>query len=989
MSSTGSLGSGQAVQPRPLTLTAISNSKVYDSTMTALAKPLASGFIGSDTISGLAELYTSANVGLGKNLYVDYNATFSGLNNPEAIAIDAQGDVFVDNNGNNTISEFAPAATTPSATLTGVSYPNALIFDRLGNLYAANYYNGTISKFAPGATLPTATLTGVSGPVAFAFDSNNNLYVASYFGTVSVFAPGATSPTLTLTGPSNAEAVAVDGNGNVYVSDPGANTVSVFAAGAATPTRTLTGLNGPYALLLDGGGNLYVSNSGNGTVSEFAPGAITANKLLIGLNRPVSMAFDNQGDLFVANASGTTVGEFYPGAITPSLSYGGLGSPYELALDANNSVFVVNQSDNTVHKFATGVFISDGNGGNNYAVTTVGISNGIITPALLTIVASPNTKAYDSTTTAAAKPIVTGLLGHDSVTTSPEVYQNSSAGTGKTLGFATYTVNDNDGGFDYSVTVTKTIATGAITSAPLTIAASPNTKTYDSTTSAAAIPTVLGLQGADSVTNLSEVYASSNAGKSKALSVTTYLLNDGNGGNNYTVAILPNTAGAITPKPLSITGVTTANRQYDATNVAVINTSNAALAGVIDGDFVALNTTGAAGAFVTKNAGSNIEVDVSGMALGGPQASDYSLTRPTLTSNITQAPLTLTALTNTKTYDATTAAAVAPAVAGVIGPDKIVGLTEAYSNKNAGTAKTLSVNAYTINDGNGGNNYSVTTVANTAGVITKASLVIKAVTNTKSWDGTASAAAIPTVTGLLGGDSVSGLAESYTDINVGTGKTLTVNPGYTASDGNGGKNYTVSTASLNNGVINPPNSKLTLPSSLTVVELPQGSTQTIYLSLTVNLPLNYTVTYETISGTALAGSDFVAANLGTIHVVNTSNTQASVQIPITIRGGAYQQPGGPATKSFSVQLVAAVNNGSGNAFSQSLLNAPNSHDDDHLATSDGSQDQHRQSSERLGRRFRGHHDLLADKSGVQRGTVCASQWRYLFELQHVAQRQAL
>ncbi len=289
---------------------------------------------------------------------------------------------------------------------------------------------------------------------------------------------------------------------------------------------------------------------------------------------------------------------------------------------------------------------------------------------------------------------------------------------------------------------------------------------------------------------------------------------------------------------------------------------------------------------------------------------------------ITPAPLTITALTNTKNYDGTTSALAKPMVSPLVGTDTITGLAEAYSDKNVGTGKTLSVSGYTINDGNGGRNYAVSTLVNTTGVINKGVLLIQATTNTKSWDGTTSAAALPTVSGLGSGDVVTGIAEVYTDTNVATGKTLSVSA-YTVNDGNGGKNYTIAIAADKTGVINPPNSILTLPNSLTVIEPPLGMTYTVYLPLTVNQPLNYTVNYQTVNGTALAGTDFVAVNPGTLHVNNVNNGQPSVLIPITIRGGAYQQPGGPAFKSFTVQLNYAVNNGSGNALTQTLTGMPN------------------------------------------------------------------
>ncbi len=53
---------------------------------------------------------------------------------------------------------------------------------------------------------------------------------------------------------------------------------------------------------------------------------------------------------------------------------------------------------------------------------------------------------------------------------------------------------------------------------------------------------------------------------------------------------------------------------------------------------------------------------------------------------------------------------------GLQGNDTVTA-TEVFSDANAGTGKTLSIGAYTVNDGNNGNNYSVTTLANTTRVV--------------------------------------------------------------------------------------------------------------------------------------------------------------------------------------------------------------------------------------------------------------------------------
>ncbi len=85
----------------------------------------------------------------------------------------------------------------------------------------------------------------------------------------------------------------------------------------------------------------------------------------------------------------------------------------------------------------------------------------------------------------------------------------------------------------------------------LTIAATTNSKTYDATPSAATNPTVLGLQGTDTVTGLAEIYGDPSIGSGKTLSVAGYTINDGNGGNNYAVTTVNNTTGEINPLTIS------------------------------------------------------------------------------------------------------------------------------------------------------------------------------------------------------------------------------------------------------------------------------------------------------------------------------------------------------------------------------------------------------------------------------------------------------
>ena len=172
--------------------------------------------------------------------------------------------------------------------------------------------------------------------------------------------------------------------------------------------------------------------------------------------------------------------------------------------------------------------------------------------------------------------------------------------------------------------------------------------------------------------------------------------------------------------------------------------------------------------------------------------------------------------------------------------------------------------AYTVNDGNGGNNYAVTTVAKNTGVIQKASLTITAITNTKTYDAQTSAATTPTLSGLVGADTVTGLAEAYASTSAAVGKTLSISA-YKVNDGNSGRNYTVTTVPNTTGVITQASLTMT---GLSVNKVYDGTT---------NAALNGSNTVfsgffagDNVTVTGGTGT-FASENVGTQHCSRDSN----------------------------------------------------------------------------------------------------------------------
>jgi hypothetical protein len=303
---------------------------------------------------------------------------------------------------------------------------------------------------------------------------------------------------------------------------------------------------------------------------------------------------------------------------------------------------------------------------------------------------------------------------------------------------ASGSVNDGNGGNNYQVMLLATNTAGQITIRPITVTAAAATKMYDGTTTSSAKATVTsgGLVGSDTLTT-TEVFDNRNAGSGKTLNLT-YMLSDGNGGNNYQVTLVPSTAGQITLRPITVSAVAN-TKIYDgtATSSATPTVTSGSLVG---GDTLTFTET-----FDGRNVGAGRTLAAAGSVSDGDGGNNYQVTLvPSTAGQITPRPITLTAAPATKTYNGTSMSSATPTVtSGSLEGGDSLAFTETFDTRNVGTGKTLTA-AGSVNDGNGGNNYQVTLAAtNTAGAITPQSLTVMPSANIKTYDGTTSAAAIP------------------------------------------------------------------------------------------------------------------------------------------------------------------------------------------------------------------------------------------------------
>ncbi|MEI8036851.1 MAG: MBG domain-containing protein [Verrucomicrobiota bacterium] len=255
----------------------------------------------------------------------------------------------------------------------------------------------------------------------------------------------------------------------------------------------------------------------------------------------------------------------------------------------------------------------------------------------------------------------------------------------------------------------------------------------------------------------------------KTVTVSTLAL-AGSAAGNYT---LTGSSGAVTvtAKALKLTGLVANNRAYDGTAIATLTGSaalqpaEAAGAGSSSdgmpylGDTVTVGGTAVA-VFADKHAATGKPVTVTGYALLGAQAGNYSPTQPAgLSASIAPRSVTVTAVSATKAYDGTTTSAGIPTLNPPLSSgDTTSVLAQEFQDAGAATDKTI-VPWVTINDGNGGANYVVTQVNDNTGVITPATAAIGMAGLTQTYNGNPrSVTATTTPSGLTVGLTYNGSA---------------------------------------------------------------------------------------------------------------------------------------------------------------------------------------------------------------------------------------
>jgi hypothetical protein len=317
-------------------------------------------------------------------------ATNASLYEPNGVAVDAAGNVYIADPGNSRVRKVSTSGTVTTvagngspgfsgdggpATNASLDGLRGVAVDAAGNLYIADWVNPRVRKVSTSGTITTvagsgtygfsgdggpATDAGLSSPYGVAVDAAGNLYIAdagnsrvrkvSTSGTITTVAGSGTYGFSGDGGPatnaalSSPQGVALDAAGNLYIADAHNSRVrKVSTSGTITTVAgngtfgfsgdggpaTDAGLNSPVGVTVDAAGNLYIADSGNHRVRKVSTsGTITT------VAGDGTFGFSGDGGP-ATNAS--------------------LNIPYGVAVDAAGNLYIADPGNSRVREVAASV----------------------------------------------------------------------------------------------------------------------------------------------------------------------------------------------------------------------------------------------------------------------------------------------------------------------------------------------------------------------------------------------------------------------------------------------------------------------------------------------------------------------------------------------------------------------------------------------------------------------------------------------------------
>jgi len=233
----------------------------------------------------------------------------SGFDGPFGLAFDADGNLYVANEGaggggGTSVSKVTPDGAV-STFVSGFEGPAGLAFDGDGNLWVSDD-RSRVWKVLPDGTVLLGVDFDFGNPNAIAFDKDWNLFVAAHAGYIYSVSPG--GEVVVFAGPFvGPQSVCFDAQGNVYTSDGSGTIYKIDVEGSSAVFSAGVLRSSQGGLVIDAEGNVYASEAADSesqNVYVFNPEGV--GRILVAgfeasesMNFPRGLAFDSLGRLYI------------------------------------------------------------------------------------------------------------------------------------------------------------------------------------------------------------------------------------------------------------------------------------------------------------------------------------------------------------------------------------------------------------------------------------------------------------------------------------------------------------------------------------------------------------------------------------------------------------------------------------------------------------------------------------------------------------------
>jgi DNA-binding beta-propeller fold protein YncE len=303
--------------------------------------------VGFKNADGTAN-YTLANVGpvipgtvssgtlTIKSTFGSSGTVTGQFNNPNGVAIDAVGNIYVVDSLNHRVQKFTSTGSYISQFGSGQSNQNGqfntpigIAIDAFGNIYVVDQNNHRVQKFSSTGTYLSQLGTEGSDngqfnyPTAIAIDATGNIYVVDLlnyrvqkFNSLGNFVSKFGSQGNSIGQFGSLHGIAIDASGNIWVSDTGNNRIQKFSSegtylsqigtGTGSPGSADGQFNNPRGIAIDAAGKIVVSDRLNNRIQLFTNAGVHVSKL-IGQDNPTGVAIDASGNIVVAGNAGNRI----------------------------------------------------------------------------------------------------------------------------------------------------------------------------------------------------------------------------------------------------------------------------------------------------------------------------------------------------------------------------------------------------------------------------------------------------------------------------------------------------------------------------------------------------------------------------------------------------------------------------------------------------------------------------------------------------------